>query len=177
MAQAAYDHTVNRNLAENFRHAMRRFAATVTIISAADQAGQRHGMTATAVTSLSASPPSLLACVNRSGALHDLIQKSETFCINVLHQDQAELSQVFSRAISSEERFTHGHWSVHAKGLPFLQEAQANIFCKKMLAVSCETHTIFIGEAFDTILRSEIAPLVYSDGNYAKCSNLTPPKD
>lgn len=176
MAQPAYDHTADQTLAEKFRHVMRRFAATVTIISAGDHS-ERHGMTATAVTSLSVNPPSLLACVNRFGALHDLIQKSETFCINVLHQDQAELSQVFSRAISSEERFTHGHWSVHAKGLPFLLEAQANIFCKKTIAVSCETHTIFIGQAFDTILRSEVAPLVYSNGNYARCSNLTPRAD
>ena len=56
----------------SFRDAMRRLAATVTIISARGE-GRRHGITATAVTSVSRDPPSLLVCVTGSGSLHGLL--------------------------------------------------------------------------------------------------------
>ena len=84
-------------LSTGFRAAMRRIAATVTIVTADD--GERyHGMTATAVTSLSMEPPSLLVCINKKAFLHDILLRAGNFCINVLHQDQAELSAAFSGA-------------------------------------------------------------------------------
>lgn len=61
-----------------FRAAMRRFASTVTIITAADHE-RRHGMTATAVTSLSMSPPSLLICLNQKTLLHDIMFRARRF--------------------------------------------------------------------------------------------------
>jgi flavin reductase (DIM6/NTAB) family NADH-FMN oxidoreductase RutF len=47
-----------------FRAAMARFPGAVTIITAR-QGTERRGITATAVCSVSAEPPSLLVCVNR----------------------------------------------------------------------------------------------------------------
>ena len=88
-----------RNVDRAFRAAMRRIAATVTIVTAHD--GERHhGMTATAVTSLSMAPPSLLVCINKKTFLHDIMLKADSFCVNVLHQDHAELSAVFSGALT-----------------------------------------------------------------------------
>ena len=63
-----YRHTDN-NLSDGFKLAMRRLSATVTIVSTGDEEGS-HGLAATAVTSVSAEPAAVLACVNRSaGAL------------------------------------------------------------------------------------------------------------
>ena len=53
----------------DFRKAMRRLTSAVTVITTAHE-DRRYGMTATAVTSVSADPPSLLICVNRSASLH-----------------------------------------------------------------------------------------------------------
>ena len=50
---------------EDFKLAMRRLAGGVSIISGAGPDGPL-GVTATAVTSLTAEPPSVLCCLNRS---------------------------------------------------------------------------------------------------------------
>ncbi len=50
-------------LKEEMLQSMRRLASSVTVISSAN-GEQRHAMAATAVTSLSVEPPSLLVCVN-----------------------------------------------------------------------------------------------------------------
>jgi flavin reductase (DIM6/NTAB) family NADH-FMN oxidoreductase RutF len=85
------------DLSTSFRDAMRRIAATVTIVTADD--GERYdGMTATAVTSLCMEPPSLLVCVNQKAFLHDMLLRAANFCVNVLHQDHAELSAAMQRA-------------------------------------------------------------------------------
>jgi flavin reductase (DIM6/NTAB) family NADH-FMN oxidoreductase RutF len=154
-----------RDLDADFRAAMRGIAATVTIVTARD--GQRrHGMTATAVTSLSMDPPSLLVCVNRKTFLHDIILQARTFCVNVLHQGHADLSAAFSGAISGDARFGVGAWAMAADGTPYLTDAQAAIFCRKTAAVPYGTHTVFIGEVTDASARQPIAPLVYQNAAY-----------
>jgi flavin reductase len=86
-----------------FRNAMRRFAATVSIISCACE-GSRYGMSATAITSLSADPPSLLVCVNKSAATHRALRRGGRFCVNVLRSFHSELSQACSGKVKGEDR-------------------------------------------------------------------------
>ena len=51
-----------------FRRAMRSLCSGVSIISAGYK-GKQFGMTATAVTSVSMTPPSLLVCINKSARI------------------------------------------------------------------------------------------------------------
>src|SRR6266508_5187796 len=96
-------------LRETFKRALRRFPAAVSVITSADQT-RRHGMTATAVTSLSMDPPSLVVCVNQSSLLHDIMLLARRFCVNLLRRDQVALSAAFSGALSPEARFGLGEW-------------------------------------------------------------------
>jgi flavin reductase (DIM6/NTAB) family NADH-FMN oxidoreductase RutF len=153
------------DIATGFRAAMRRIAATVTIVTAND--GERyHGMTATAVTSLSMEPPSLLVCINKKAFLHDILVRGSTFCVNVLHEDQAELSAAFSGAVSHQDRFGVGRWARSADGLHHLTDAQAVLYCRKAKTVSYGTHTVFIGEVIQVDIREPVAPLVYQNAGY-----------
>src|SRR5689334_15352810 len=133
-------------LRSSFKLAMRRFPAAVSVITSDDES-RAHGMTATAVTSLSLEPPSLIVCINKATLLHDIMQVARNFCVNVLRQDQAELSSAFAGAIAPEARFGFGNWLTSANGVSYLADAQVNIFCRKVAAVPYGTHTIFIGEA------------------------------
>lgn len=88
---------------QNFRSTMRSFPATVTIITACASGDQRdHGMTVTAVTSVSMEPPSLLVCLNNRTLLHELLLCRPDFIVNVLTQDQIALSDAFSCKVSPE---------------------------------------------------------------------------
>ena len=157
------------DLRSEFRSAMRRFPAAVTIITAADQ-GRRHGMTATAVTALTMDPPSLLACINRATLLHDIMLSARRFCVNVLRRDQADLSGAFSGSVPPEKRFRLGAWLKTTDDIDFLGDAQANVFCRRVAAVPYGTHTIFIGEVEHVKLSSPVEPLIYHDATY--CTSI-----
>lgn len=154
------------DLGDAFRSAMRRIASTVSIVTAADS-GQRHGMTVTSLTSVSLSPPSLLACINQKTRLHRLMLLSDAFCVNVLHRGHVGLSSAFSGRLAQEDRFAVGRWESDAAGLPYLVDAQANLFCRRTAFVSYGTHTIFVGEVEKVAVRDPIDPLVYLDAVYS----------
>lgn len=156
---------VDSDLAHAFRHAMRRLAATVTVITTAE-AGERGGITATAVTSVSTDPATLLACVNQSSTLHGQIALGSLICVNLLRHIHADVSRAFSGQLSGVDRFAVGDWGEDAAGVPYLIDAQANLFCTVKLAVPYATHTIFIVEVSAIRLHDEIAPLIYQDGLY-----------
>jgi flavin reductase (DIM6/NTAB) family NADH-FMN oxidoreductase RutF len=148
-----------------FRDAMRWSATTVSIISCAS-GGCRYGMSATAVTSLSVDPPSLLVCVNKSTATHRALSRGGRFCINVLRSCHSHLSQAFSGKLAGEDRFRLGAWQEAEDGLPFLGEAQANLFCEIDRITDYGTHTIFIGRVYFAIVHADVDPLLYQDGKY-----------
>lgn len=156
----------NPLVSQPFRDAMRRFATTVSIISCA-HGGSRFGMSATAVTSLSIDPPSLLLCVNKSAATHRVMSRGGKFCVNVLRSVHAGLSQAFSGKLKGEDRFALGNWAQTEDGLPFLDDAQANLFCEIVRVVDYETHTIFIARVYSAKTQEGVDPLLYQDGKYA----------
>lgn len=153
----------------DFKAAMRRLAATVTVISTVDGHAAR-AMTATAVTSLSMAPPSLLVCVNANARFHGALASSDAFCVNLLHKSQADISRIFSRPVSNDE-FRAAKW-LFEDGFVRLQDSQASILCRKAEQFTYGTHTIFIGTVERTLLREDIAPLVFQDGRYGQCLPL-----
>ena len=162
---------VDASVRTAFRNAMRCFASTVSIVSA--QSGpERHGTTATSVTSVSLDPPSLLVCINQGSRLHMFLRNEGRFCVNVLHVGNLGISRAFSSAMSSADRFAHGDWRSDRHGIPYLADAQANLFCLKDLEVPYGSHTIFIGKVFDVRIRDEICPLLYGNGAYTECTGL-----
>lgn len=149
---------------EDFISIMRRIAATVTIVTARDLQ-RRHGMTATAFTSLSMSPASLLVCINKRTLLHAMLMEGSLFCVNVLSEAQAQHSSAFSGGAAWDRRFDTGDWIEEPDAPPYLADAQANIFCTRDAAIPYATHTIFIGIVVRT--RSNgTAPLLYHDTGY-----------
>ena len=155
-----------QDVQQAFRHAMRRVAATVAIVSAKHGA-ERHGTTATSVTSISMDPPSVLVCFNQASRLHDFLRRQDHFCINVLHTENIDTAKVFSSNATAAERFASGDWRANDEGLPYLAGAQANLFCSKEQEITCGSHTIFIGRVLEVLTREDISPLIYVDGRYS----------
>ena len=156
------------DLTLTFRAAMRRLAATVTVLTCRDPQGQRIGMTATAVTSVSTEPPALLACVNRSAAIHAHLALGQKLCINLLHTGQREISNACSGGEEGEGRFTQGDWRDDPDGVPYLADGQSNIFCTVEAVHAYGSHGIFIGRVLSVRNRDAIDPLVYQDGKYMR---------
>ena len=69
------------------RHVMGHFASGVTIATAmADQTA--HGMTATAVCSVSLEPPLVLLCVGRTSRFHPAVLAAGGWALSILAGDQ-----------------------------------------------------------------------------------------
>ncbi|MES2755074.1 MAG: flavin reductase family protein [Pseudomonadota bacterium] len=155
-------------LTADFRDAMRRVAATVNVVTIAAADGSPRGLTATAVSSLSADPPSLLVCVNQSASLHGALGEAAYFCINVLHQDQAGIARNFSDPAIRERRFETGGWQTDPLGPPYLPDAAVSFICYRDQLIAFATHTIVIGTVRTIRTRVDVDPLVYLDGAYCR---------
>lgn len=151
-------------LTSDFKRAMRALTSAVSIISTSHD-GQRFGMTATAVTSVSITPPSLLVCVNQAASLHAPLLASRRFCVNILQAWQSPLAQVFGSA-AIRDRFTHGAWLCDDRALPYLADAQTNVFCDVDGVHAYGTHTVVIGRVYGVGVHAPIHPLLYQDGRY-----------
>jgi len=155
-----------------FKIGMRTLAGAVNIITSM-HAGHRYGMTATAVCSATAEPPTVLACINKLATTNGAITKSKVICVNVLRAEDWELSTSFSGAASGEGRFKSRHWSKLATGSPVLVDSLVSFDCRVAKHLVHGTHTIFLGEVEQVLLGKKGKPLLYSEGQYAKLASLT----
>ena len=152
------------SIQDNFRLAMRRYIYSVSIMSNKDNADNPNAITVSSVTSISMDPPSLLICINKSSRIHKSIELESKFCINLLNNKQEDLSNICSDEDMYDQRFKDENWNLD--GIPFLKNAQANIFCKVDKLTSYHTHTIVIGLVEDANYADEISTLTYVDGEY-----------
>ena len=165
--EAASAEAVSAELIQGMRSAMRRLAASVVVVSARE--GQtRYAMAASAVTSLSMEPPSLLLCCNRNASIYPVLTAGGHFCINVLSGAHEELSIACSGAQKGEARFATGDWQddpdTHT---PFLADAQASLICAVDDIHYYGTHGIFVGKVKRVHLHGDVHPLIYIDGRYS----------
>lgn len=152
-----------------FRSALSRLAAGVSVISTASQ-GERRGITATAVCSLSATPPKLLVCVNTATGTCKMIEETGWFAVNLLGEEQLPLAEVFAgrQGLQGNDRFAHGAWYAGEHGgQPLLDGALAALECRVDQVVQSGTHAIFIGIVESTIF-AEARPLIYQAGQFHK---------
>ncbi len=125
----------------DFRKAMGCFATGVTVITV-DQAGEVHGMTANAFTSVSMDPLLVLVCVDHRARTHAHLHAKKRFGVNVLAEDQRAISEYYAR--SSE---THQHaeqagarFERTKHGTPVLHGALAYLECRLHTAQAAGDH-------------------------------------
>ena len=155
---------------EQFKLGMRLLAGAVNIITSA-HGGRRYGMTATAVCSVTADPPTVLVCINKLATTHTIVARSKVFCVNVLRGDDWELSTTFSGGQSGEGRFKSRDWTRLATGAPVLIDSLVSFDCRVVKKVMHGTHNIFFGQVEQVLVGKPGKPLLYSEGQYAKLAS------
>ena len=149
---------------DNFKKAMRSYVYSVSIMSNIDDNKNLNAITVSSVTSDSIDPPSLLVCINKTAGIHDSIVKDSKFCINLLKKSQQDISNLCSSFQEEENRFKNDQWDT--TDIPFLKNAQANIFCKVDEIISYHTHSIVVAKVTESKYSNEIDTLIYVDGSY-----------
>jgi flavin reductase (DIM6/NTAB) family NADH-FMN oxidoreductase RutF len=151
-----------------FRSALRHFPAGVTIVTI--KAGdERHGLTVSAFASVSPEPPLIMVCIDHRHYAHELLEREgATFAVNILREDQRELSDRFAY-LKNEDRFAVGHWQISITGAPVLADALAWLDCTIYGRQHAGTHTIYVGEVqASDVPEPDVPPLVYWNRDYRR---------
>lgn len=148
-----------------FKLAMRRLASGVALVTTAVE-GQRAGLVATSVTSVSAQPASLLVCTNHATSAHDAIDRASRFCVSLLGEGDEEIAAQFASSERRAERFRSGEWIQAPDGMPALASALAWFECEVEVRLAHHSHTIFIARPTTVSLGNPRRPLVYFEQRY-----------
>lgn len=154
--------------APQFRQVFGHFATGITVITTAFD-GWLHGMTANAVTSVSLDPLLLLVCIDKTAHAHDQITKSGKFGVNILSEDQEDISRLFAEHTAPEQDKLQGAaYYLGPNGTPVLENCLGYIECAVTDQCAGGDHTIFIGNAVHGEVLREAPPLLFFRGGYRK---------
>jgi len=144
---------------------MGHFATGVTIITTRDKNGAPFGLTANAFTSLSLNPPLVVVCVDKTAQCYGCFNESKVFAVNVLSEDQEEVSRRF--ATKNSDKFAGLEWRAGSNGAALLDGAMAHIECKIVQTHDGGDHTILIGAIVNTEASGD-RPLLFFKGKYQR---------
>jgi flavin reductase (DIM6/NTAB) family NADH-FMN oxidoreductase RutF len=146
---------------QEFRNALRHFPAGVTVVTirAKDEV---HGLTVSAFASVSAEPPLIVTVIDHQHKAYSMLQDEQAvFAVNILHEDQAAMSERFAW-LKDGDRFAAGRWSTAVTGAPILLDALAWLDCRVHSRYPAGTHHLYVGEVVASgVPKPEEPPLIY----------------
>ena len=145
------------------RQALGDFVTGVTIVTTVDAAGRLYGLTVNSFNSVSLDPPLILWSQSNTAPSHAVFGTASSFAINILAEDQIELSNRFAR--SGADKFAAVAFEYGVHGLPLLAGCRAWLECAVSARIPGGDHTIYIGEV-KAIRRAERKPLAFGGGQY-----------
>lgn len=149
-----------------FRNALGNFATGVTIVTARSRTGEPLGLTANSFNSVSLDPPLVLFSLNRQAYSLKSFEEAGNFAINVLRDDQQDISQVFAQALT--DKFHGLAFETWESGAPIFSHALAVFDCSTHAVHDGGDHLIFIGRVLRFMHDPEGKPLLYFRGSYGK---------
>ena len=147
----------------DLRRAFGCFMTGVTIVTTFDEAGEPCGFTANSFTSVSMDPPLVLVNIASSAHGCKVFTAAGGFAVNVLANNQRELSNRFARA--GMEKFADVDWAPGPTGSPIVDRVVAWFDCRTYRQVEAGDHVVLIGEVAHYQYNTH-APLGFCRGSY-----------
>jgi|TARA_E500000075_G_scaffold133946_1_gene149212 flavin reductase len=148
--------TIMKTDQDQFLTAMRDVASTVAVITARDADGQRFGATVTSYCSVSASPPSLLICLNRSSTIFGIVEQHRRFTLNLMAEGDEAIANRFA---GFDDHMIRDRFD----GIEI--NDQTAFDCTVIQSIEASTHQVFIA-AVDGITLADRRPLLYHQRRY-----------
>jgi len=129
---------------EEFFAIMSAFPTGVAIVTTLDADGQPRGLTTNAVCAVSAEPPMLLVCVDRTSRTLEALRHARRFVVNFMSDGRADLCALF--ASKADDKFASVAWEPGLGGVPLLlEDALAIAECRTEQEVESGDHLILTG--------------------------------
>lgn len=157
------DETMNVSQ-EDFRKVMGRFATGVTVVTTCD-GEHRLGITVNAFSSVSLDPPLILVAIEKTSYLHQMILRNGYFAVNILSEDQRDLSVCFAGHSEARRNFCDAASHTAVTGAPVLDDSLGWIDCHVENIFPGGDHSIIVGRVV-ALGATEGRPLLYQRGKY-----------
>lgn len=144
-----------------FRRALGQYATGVSVVTTMGEVPV--GMTANSFAAVSLDPPLVLWSIRKESRSRDAFTSAGHFAVNVLADDQLELSQLFGRP--HEDQFSATRWRSGMRGAPLFPGCLAHFECETHEIVDAGDHLILIGRVLG-YASHEGAPLLFAQGAY-----------
>lgn len=156
--------TAEADLGDRFRAVMGRYPAAVCVITAREH-DEVAAMTATAVMSFTATPPSVLCSIASSANSHLLLTRCKRFAVSVLSADQGDAARAFAR--SNVAKFEREELvQVDGLEMPVMRGSLATLVCDREAVYDHFDHSLLIGRVTDATYDSRAASLIYADRRF-----------
>ncbi len=137
----------------------------VCAITTCDEYGERIGMTATAVSSVSLDPPMLLVCVASRALIASALRQKLPFVVHFLTSEQEELARRLASPI--EDKFQGVSHRMSSSGAARLDESAAVLECEPVQVHEAGDHIVVIGQVSRVDLGTAAAPaLLFQAGRF-----------
>jgi flavin reductase (DIM6/NTAB) family NADH-FMN oxidoreductase RutF len=148
---------------------MSHAACTVNVVTTDGPAG-RHGVTVSAMVSVSADTPqpTLLVCIHHRSALAAAVLENGVFCVNVLRDDQAHISDNFAGRSDARgaAKFDCTEWTTQLTGAPRVLDSLVAFDCRVTASERVGSHFVVFGSVQDIFVAGGGAPLIYANRAY-----------
>jgi flavin reductase (DIM6/NTAB) family NADH-FMN oxidoreductase RutF len=159
----------DRLLRQQFLHGMSHAACTVNVVTT-DGAAGRHGVTVSAMVSVSADTPqpTLLVCIHHLSPVVSALLENGVFCVNVLRDDQAHISDHFAgrSGVQGAAKFDCAAWTTQQTGAPRVVDCLVAFDCRVTASERVGSHFVVFGSVQDIFVAGAGAPLIYANRAY-----------
>ncbi len=153
------------------RDAMGCFATGITVVTTVNAAGEAVGLTVNSFNSVSLEPPLVLFSLARDASRLREFLTADRYAINVLRDDQRELSMNFAKP--GENGFDSTTFAIGEFGAPIIPGVLAVFECETFARHEGGDHLIFIGRVLALHRADDGDPLLYYQGHYATTRSLS----
>lgn len=157
--------------AKAFRDAMRCFVGNCSVLTVGSGEAAT-GLVVTSGISLSAEPPLILACVNRTSSSWPLFSPGAAFgwsSLGAAHQAVAERFSGFG-GVKGPARYDGADWDSAVTGARLLRDAPTAFDCTVEEKIDRATHSIIIGRIHAIRTTPDAGALIYWNGQYRSLS-------
>ncbi len=155
----------------NFRNAMSLLPTAVNVVTTEGLSGA-HGFTASAVCSVTDTPPTLLVCMNTTSRSHGHFMENKILSVNVLGAQHEHISNTFASKLCSEQRFQQGTWTKLVTGSPVLEDALVSFDCEIEQVQEVGTHSVFMCRVVAIKQSEQDESLVYFNRTYHQVGQI-----
>jgi flavin reductase (DIM6/NTAB) family NADH-FMN oxidoreductase RutF/DNA-binding IclR family transcriptional regulator len=151
---------------QRFRQVLGHFPTGVVVITGRDDDGSPAGLAIGSFSSVSLDPPLVAFFPDKSSSSWPKIEKSGSFCVNILAAEQEPICRTF--ATKGGDKFAELTWQPGGTGSPVLDGVVAWIDCDIDKVEEAGDHFIVIGRVRELEVARPTLPLLFFQGGYGR---------